>query len=838
MNAQLPIFNIIKRDGSVQQASYDKLLARIQKVGDECVPPLQIDYHLLISKILSSLYDQIPTYKIDEFIAEECSTMILIHPDYEIMATHLIINNLHKKTPASFSKAVLKLWESNPAISPLLHYMATQYGDRLDAMVDHALDYNIDYFGFKTLEKSYLMRERSNNLDVDQVVERPQYMFLRVAIGIHCPEVFNIMENSSAKNTNDRPPKDQYRVEINGFKLTGINTFDDDTLFSVIRTTYLGMARKEFIHATPTMFNAATRHPQLSSCFLAAIKEDSVDGIYSTLKDCAKISKYGGGIGLHLHNVRAKGTIIKGTNGTSNGIVPMIRMFNNSVRYIDQGGGKRKGAVAMYIEPWHADIEMFLQMKTNVGSEDNKARDLFYALWTPDLFMQRVQNGEKWSLFCPHQCPGLSDVYGDDFERLYCSYENQNKAVKVVEARDLWTQVLDSQMETSAPYILYKDAANRKSNQKNLGTIKSSNLCTEIIEYSDEKETAVCNLASIGLPTFVTDDKTFDHGALYNTVATVTRNLNKVIDCTYYPIPEAKNSNLRHRPIGIGVQGLADVFAKLSLPFDSNEAKELNRAIFETIYYSAVRTSCYLAKVRGTYETFSGSPMSDGKFQFDLWGVTPSDRWDWKSLRMDVIQHGVRNSLLVAPMPTASTAQILGFNECIEPFTSNMLVRRTLAGEFIVINRYLIRQLIKLNLWSSELKNQIIKNRGSIQNLHQIPVHLRACFKTSWEISMRDIIDMTADRGAYICQSQSTNLWMENPTAAKMQSMYFYGWKKGLKTGVYYLRRKAVHNAQQFTVEPDTLKYSSSTTGSVSNVAKLIEPQQQNEEEECLNCSA
>lgn len=808
----LPIFDVVKRDGRVQPASYDKLRERIKAVGDACDPPLSIDYDMLIAKILSRLYDQIHTSEIDEFIAQECSTMILIHPDYDVMSSRLIIDNHHKNTPTSFTDAIFALWKTCSIISPMLFFVANKFGSHLNAMIDNTKDFDIDYFGFKTLEKSYLMRFKTDQGN-DVIVERPQYMFMRVAIGIHCPSVLGC-------TSGDDMPLDESLVDNIGDG--GVI----DRMLANIHETYLHMARKEFIHATPTLFNAATRRPQLSSCFLAAIKDDSVEGIYDTLKDCAIISKNGGGIGVHIHNVRAKGTAIRSTGGDATGIVPMLRMFNNSARYIDQGGGKRKGAIAMYIEPWHADIESFLAMKTNIGSEDAKARDLFYALWTPDLFMQRVQNGETWSLFCPHQCPGLSDVYGDAFEVLYRSYEAAGKAVRTVNARDLWARVLDAQMETSSPYILYKDAANRKSNQKNVGTIKSSNLCTEIIEYSDKDETAVCNLASIGLPSFVTRFGTFDHHRLAIAVEAITHNLNKIIDCTFYPIEEARRSNLRHRPIGIGVQGLADVFVKLDLPFASSQAKELNRAIFETIYFSAMRASCELAKQKGPYDSFVGSPISEGKFQFDLWGVSPSDRWDWHTLRSDVIKYGVRNSLLVAPMPTASTSQILGFNECIEPFTSNMFVRRTLAGEFIVINKYLIRKLIGLGMWSENMKTEIIKNRGSIQHLFQIPHTVRECFKTVWEMSMRDIIDMAADRGAFICQSQSTNLWMETPTRSKLQSMHFYGWKKGLKTGIYYLRRKAVQQAQQFTIAPDTASQADVTRDEDDDAS------------ECLTCSA
>jgi ribonucleotide reductase alpha subunit len=650
-----------------------------------------------------------------------------------------------------------------------------------DDMIVHNRDYLIDYFGFKTLERAYLMKY--NNV----IVERPQYLWLRVAIGIH--------GNNLEK----------------------------------VKTTYDLMSQKYFTHATPTLFNAGTPKPQLSSCYLLALEDDSISGIYSTLKDCAQISKWAGGIGLHIHNVRAQGSHIRGTNGSSNGIVPMLRVFNNTARYVDQGGGRRNGSFAIYLEPWHADIDNFLELKKNHGDEEMKARDLFYALWIPDLFMERVNSNGEWTLMCPDECPGLSDAYGDEFVKLYTDYETKNKGRKTIKARDLWFRIMDSQMETGTPYILYKDAANKKSNQQNLGTIKSSNLCTEIIEYSDDKETAVCNLASIGLSRFVREDKLFDYEKLHEVTKVVTDNLNRVIDINFYPTDKTKRSNLRHRPIGLGVQGLADVFALMNVPFTSDDARSINKKIFETIYHASMEQSMEIAKERytliqegkkediyneyeikledksfcGAYSSFEGSPLSKGIFQFDMWNVTPSTTFNWESLRHDVIKYGVRNSLLVAPMPTASTAQILGNNECFEPFTSNIYTRRTIAGEFIIVNKYLMKELIELKLWDEDLKNNIISNNGSIQHIQGIPIHIKDKYKIVWEIPMKHLIDMAKDRGAFICQSQSLNLWMEEPTYKSLTSMHFYSWKAGLKTGIYYLRRKAKHQAQQFTIEPD-----------------------------------
>ena len=689
--------------------------------------------------------------------------------------------------------------ENTPLVSERLWEFTDNFSKEIDNMIDYNRDYLIDYFGFKTLERAYLFRV--NNV----VVERVQHMWMRVAIGIHG----DITEPMSLRAGRE--------------------------LLSLVKETYDLLSQKYFTHATPTLFNAGTPRPQLSSCYLIAMEDDSIDGIFNTLKDCAHISKWAGGIGLHIHNVRAKGSHIQGTNGTSNGLVPMLRVFNNTARYVDQGGNKRNGSFAIYLEPWHADVEDFLEMRKNHGDEESKARDLFYALWISDLFMERVKSNAKWSLFCPHECPGLSDVYGDKFEKLYEKYESDGKARKTMNARDLWFKILDAQMETGTPYILYKDSANEKSNQQNLGTIKSSNLCCEIIEYSDANETAVCNLASIGLPTFVNEEtKTFDYEKLHYVTKVVTTNLNKVIDVNFYPTEKTKTSNLRHRPIGIGIQGLADVFVLLDLPFQSDEAKEINKLIFETIYHASLERSNEIAIERtnkikqhmntlseselldligdkspdllGVYNSFEGSPASKGILQFDMWDVSPSDRYDWTTLKESIKKYGLRNSLLVAPMPTASTSQILGYNECFEPFTSNLYSRRTLAGEFVVVNKYLMKELIQLGCWNEEIKNNIILNKGSVQQLTVLSEHIRNKYKTVWEIPMKHVIDMAADRGAFICQSQSLNLWVEDPTYNVLTSMHFYSWKKGLKTGIYYLRRKAKHQAQQFTIEPKNVK--------------------------------
>jgi len=960
---------VTKRTGKTEIISFDKILRRLRRLGTEVA--LKINYTTLTMKVIDQLYDKIPSTKIDELSADQCASLASTHPDYNTLAGRIVVSNHHRSTSASFSKVMRQLYDFKdlngvqcPMISKELYQLVCAKAKELDSICKYERDYLIDYFGFKTLEKSYLMK-------VNRVtVERPQHMWLRVSLGIHG-------ENLDAA-----------------------------------RETYEAMSQKYFTHATPTLFNAGTPRPQLSSCFLLSMESDSIDGIFNTLKDCANISKWAGGIGLHIHNVRAQGSHIRGTNGSSNGIVPMLRVFNNTAKYVDQcvtgdtqiltetgykpireiqagdiicnrsvpelgdfskeafylandtkdiddsisignsflhieqkgtvakvvvhegiqdceilaiysapivsrpdslgplritykhpvyairkesiedlaargewleageltvgdqlvfgsgrqsyrtitqiehqlcdeplydleiekysgrdaggiqsnsgelsskefgddsspnyltqtallhnGGGKRNGSFAIYLEPWHADVEMFLQMRKNHGDEELKARDLFYALWIPDLFMQRVKEGGKWTLMCPDECPGLADCHGDAFVELYTKYEQEGRGKKTMVARDLWFQVLDAQMETGTPYILYKDACNAKSNQKNLGTIKSSNLCCEIVEYSAPDETAVCNLASIGLPTFVNlETREYDLDHLHSIVKIATRNLNRVIDINYYPTEKTRRSNMRHRPIGLGVQGLADVFIQMGFPFYSEPAKELNRAIFETIYHAALEQSIELARAEGAYETFAGSPASKGELQFDMWGVIPSAKYDWGAIRKDLLQYGMRNSLLVAPMPTASTSQILGFNECIEPITSNIYSRRTLAGEFIMANKYLMADLIRLDLWNDKIKNNIIANNGSVQHIEVIPQEIRDKYKTVWEISMRDLIDMAADRGAYICQSQSLNLWLEDPNYNSLTSMHFYSWKKGLKTGIYYLRRRAKHQAQQFTIVPE-----------------------------------
>ena len=794
---------VLKRNGKYENIGFDKILKRVKSIGTEC--GIKLNYTTFVMKVIDQLYDGIPTAKIDELTAEQCASLSIQHPDYSTLAGRLIISNHHKNTISSFSTVTKKLFEFKDFHNTQHSLLSIDYfniveknKDVFDDMIVHDRDYLIDYFGFKTLERSYLMKVNG------VVLERPQYLWLRVSIGIH-----------------------------------------GDDLVSV-RRTYDLMSQKYFTHATPTLFNAGTPKPQLSSCYLLSLEEDSISGIYNTLSDCAQISKWAGGIGLHIHNIRATGSHIRGTNGSSNGIVPMLRVFNCTARYVDQGGGRRNGSFAIYLEPWHADVEDFLDMKKNHGDEETKARDLFYALWIPDLFMERVKTNGDWTLMCPDECPGLSDVYGRHFVELYTKYESQNKGRKTVKARELWFKIMDSQMETGTPYLLYKDAANEKSNQKNLGTIKSSNLCTEIMEYSDDQETAVCNLASIGLSNFINADKSFDYVKLHEVTKVVTDNLNKVIDINFYPTDKTRRSNLRHRPIGIGVQGLADTFALMNIPFHSDDAKVVNKLIFETIYHAALEQSMEIARDRhiviqnskndltdtvnssvshlnkyeshlekfsysGAYSTFDGSPISKGIFQFDMWNVTPSDRYDWDELRQSIITHGIRNSLLVAPMPTASTSQILGNNECFEPFTSNIYTRRTIAGEFIIVNKYLMRELIDLKLWSDEIKNSIIVNNGSIQHIDGIPDYVKEKYKIVWEIPMKHLIDMSKDRGAFICQSQSLNLWLEDPNYKSLTSMHFYSWDAGLKTGIYYLRRKAKHHAQQFTIEPENKKKTQTT---------------------------
>lgn len=752
---------VIKRDGRRESVKFDKVTARIEKLcyglDTNYVEPVDI-----AKKVINGIYDGVTTVELDNLAAETAASMTVKHPDFAKLAARIAISNLHKVTSKSFSNTMKRLYtyvdpktgENAPLISTEVYGIIKKHAALLDSSIIYDRDFGYDYFGFKTLERSYLMKIEG------KIVERPQHMLMRVAVGIHMDDIEAAIE------------------------------------------TYNLLSEKWFTHATPTLFNAGTPKPQLSSCFLLTMKEDSIDGIYDTLKQTAKISQSAGGIGLSIHNVRATGSYIKGTGGVSNGIVPMLRNFDMTARYVDQGGGKRKGSFAIYLEPWHADIFDFLDLKKNHGKEELRARDLFYAMWISDLFMKRVEKNEMWSLFCPNEAPGLADCYGEEFERLYTKYEKEGRYRRQVQAQDLWFEVLEAQIETGTPYMLYKDAANKKSNQKNLGTIKSSNLCTEILEYTSPDEVAVCNLASIALPKFVTEDGKFDHQQLFEITRVITRNLNKVIDINYYPVPEARNSNLRHRPIGIGVQGLADTFIQLKMPFDSAEAAGLNKDIHETIYFAAMTASMELAQKNGPYESFKGSPVSKGIFQFDMWGVTPgSGRWDWDSLKKEVKKNGLRNSLLVAPMPTASTSQILGNNECFEPYTSNIYTRRTLSGEFIVVNKHLMKDLITLGLWDESMKNRLIAANGSVQGIPEIPQNIKDIYKTVWEISQKAIIDMAADRGAYICQSQSMNVHIQDPNFGKLTSMHFYAWKKGLKTGMYYLRSKAAASAIQFTVE-------------------------------------
>ncbi|HEY3403375.1 MAG TPA: ribonucleoside-diphosphate reductase subunit alpha [Ohtaekwangia sp.] len=757
---------VLKRDGHRESVKFDKITARIEKLcyglDPKFVNPVEV-----AMKVINGLYDGVSTQELDNLAAEIAATMTTKHPDFAKLAARIAVSNLHKVTSKSFSNTMKRLYtyvdpktgQNAPLISKETWKVIKDHAADLDEAIIYDRDFGYDYFGFKTLERSYLMK-------IDgKVVERPQHLLMRVAVGIHGEDIPAAIE------------------------------------------TYNLLSERWFTHATPTLFNAGTPKPQLSSCFLLTMKDDSIDGIYDTLKQCAKISQSAGGIGLSIHNVRAKGSYIKGTGGTSNGIVPMLRNFDMTARYVDQGGGKRKGSFAVYLEPWHADVFDFLDLKKNHGKEEMRARDLFYAMWLPDLFMQRVENNEMWSLFCPNEAPGLAEVYGEEFERLYDKYEKEGRFRKQIKAQDLWFEILESQIETGTPYILYKDAANKKSNQKNLGTIKSSNLCTEIIEYTSPDEVAVCNLASLALPKFVTEEGKFDHQKLYEITKVATRNLNKVIDINYYPVVEARNSNMRHRPIGLGVQGLADVFIMLRMPFDSEEARRLNEDIFETIYFGAMEASMEQAKEHGAYETFKGSPVSKGIFQFDMWGVNPkSGRWDWEQLKRDVKQHGVRNSLLVAPMPTASTSQILGNNECFEPYTSNIYTRRTLSGEFIIANKHLMKDLMNLGLWSETMRQKLIATNGSVQAIPEIPQNIKDIYKTVWEISQKSIIDMSADRGAYICQSQSLNIHLTNPNFGKLTSMHFYAWRRGLKTGMYYLRSTAAADAIKFTLDKSAIQ--------------------------------
>ncbi len=776
---------VLKRDGRKESVKFDKITARINKLSYG-LHPQYVDVVRVAQRVIQGLYKGVNTVELDNLAAEEAATLSVIHPDYAILASRIAVSNLHKNTEKSFSKVIAALYdyldpvtgEKAGLIAQDVYEIIMKNAEYLDSTIIYDRDYSFDYFGFKTLEKSYLLKLHG------RVAERPQHMYMRVAIGIH-----------------------------------------KEDIEAAVKTYHL-LSEGWFTHATPTLFNAGTPKPQMSSCFLLTMKQDSIDGIYDTLKQCAKISQSAGGIGLAIHDIRAKGSYIKGTNGTSNGIVPMLRVFNDTARYVDQGGGKRKGSFAVYLEPWHADIIDFLDLKKNTGSEEMRARDLFLAIWTPDLFMKRVEEDGEWSLFCPNEAPGLAAVHSEEFETLYAKYEAEGLARKTMKARDLWAKIIEAQIETGVPYMLYKDAANRKSNQQNLGTIRSSNLCTEIIEYTSPDEVAVCNLASIALPKYVIDGK-YDHQKLFEVTYEATLNLNKIIDRNYYPVPEARNSNMRHRPIGLGVQGLADAFVKLRLPFDSDEAKQLNKEIFETIYYAAMTASKDLAKVDGAYESFPGSPISKGQFQFDLWGVTPTPRWEWDILREEVIKYGVRNSLLMAPMPTASTAQILGNNECFEPFTSNMYMRRVLSGEFPVVNKYLLKDLVDLGLWNNDMKQRIMSHNGSIQNIPEIPENLKALYKTIWEIKQKDVIDMAADRGAYICQSQSLNIFMETPNFAKMSSMHFYAWKKGLKTGMYYLRTKSAVDAVKFTVDNNIMN--DATTENANATASALEVAAQKE---------
>ena len=750
---------VVKRDTKKEAVKFDKITARIIKMCyglDPLVSPESV-----AMKVIEGIYDGVSTSDLDNLAAEVAAAKTIDHPDYALLASRIAVSNLHKETKKTFSEVMSDLYyyidpKTNQKASLLaddVFNIIQEHKETLDSSIIYDRDFRYDYFGFKTLTRSYLMKLNG------KIAERPQQMLMRVALGIHKSDVE-----------------------------------------SAIKTYHL-MSEGWFTHATPTLFNSGTPKPQMSSCFLLTMKEDSIEGIYETLKACAQISQSAGGIGLSIHNIRATGSYIKGTNGTSNGIVPMLRVFNDTARYVDQGGGKRKGSFAMYIEPWHADVFDFLDLKKNHGKEEQRARDLFFALWIPDLFMQRVKENGEWTLMCPHECPGLSDVHSEEFVALYTKYEQEGKGRKTIKAQDLWFKILESQIETGTPYMLYKDAANSKSNQQNLGTIKSSNLCTEIIEYTAPDEIAVCNLASLALPKYVTEEKTFDHNKLFEVTYQATLNLNKIIDENFYPVEAAKNSNMRHRPIGLGVQGLADTYILMGFPFESDDAKKLNKEIFETIYYASMTASKDLSKELGPYSTYEGSPVSKGIFQPDMWGVTPSNRWEWSLLKEEVQKYGVRNSLLLAPMPTASTAQILGNNECFEPYTSNIYTRRVLSGEFIIVNKHLLKDLVKAGLWNKDMRQKIMTANGSVQNIKEVPQNLKALYKTAWEISQKAIIEQSADRGAYICQSQSLNIFMENANFGKLTSMHFYGWEKGLKTGMYYLRTKAATDAIKFTVE-------------------------------------
>ncbi len=779
---------VVKRDGRKEPIMFDKITARVRQMCyglNELVDPVKV-----AMRVIEGLYDGVTTSELDNLAAEIAATMTVAHPDYAQLAARISVSNLHKNTKKTFSEVVTDLYEyvnprtnrPAPMIADDVYKVIMDNKEKLDSTIIYNRDFNYDYFGFKTLERSYLLKING------EIAERPQQMLMRVSVGIHIDDIDAAIE------------------------------------------TYELMSKKFFTHATPTLFNSGTPKPQMSSCFLLTMQDDSIDGIYDTLKQTAKISQSAGGIGLSIHNIRATGSYIAGTNGTSNGIVPMLRVYNDTARYVDQGGGKRKGSFAIYMEPWHADIFDFLELRKNHGKEEMRARDLFYAMWISDLFMKRVENNEDWTLMCPHECPGLYDVHSEEFESLYTRYEAEGKGRKTVKAREIWEKILESQVETGTPYMLYKDAANRKSNQKNLGTIRSSNLCTEIMEYTSPDEIAVCNLASIALPMFVKGGK-FDHDELFKVTKRVTKNLNKVIDRNYYPVKQAENSNMRHRPVGLGIQGLADAFILLRMPFTSDEAKKLNEEIFETIYFAAVTASNEMAEVEGPYSTFKGSPISEGKFQFNLWGLEDSDlsgRWDWTSLREKVMKTGVRNSLLVAPMPTASTSQILGNNEAFEPYTSNIYTRRVLSGEFIVVNKHLLEDLVQLGLWSEDLKDAIMRNNGSIQSIDGIPQELKELYKTVWELSMKDIIDMSRHRGYFIDQSQSLNLFMENANNAKLTSMHFYAWKSGLKTGMYYLRTKSAVDAIKFTLKTNS-EVEKPTAGITAEASSPEVPQSQSQ---------
>tara|TARA_B110000211_G_scaffold203161_1_gene235771 strand:- start:1875 stop:4277 length:2403 start_codon:yes stop_codon:yes gene_type:complete len=761
---------------------FDKITARIRKLNYGLNP--LVDPVRIAMRVIEGLYDGVTTSGLDNLAAEVAATMTTSHPDYAKLAARISVSNLHKNTKKSFFETMTDLYQyvnprtekKAPLLSDEVYKIIKKNADKLDSNIIYNRDFGYDFFGFKTLERSYLLKLNG------EIVERPQHMLMRVSVGIHLDDIDSVLE------------------------------------------TYELMSKRYFTHATPTLFNSGTPKPQMSSCFLLTMKDDSIDGIYDTLKQTARISQSAGGIGLSIHNVRATGSYIAGTNGTSNGIVPMLRVFNDTARYVDQGGGKRKGSFAIYVEPWHADIFEFLELKKNHGKEEMRARDLFYAMWTPDLFMKRVEQNAEWTLMCPNECPGLFDVHGDEFDTMYLKYESEGKGRKTIKARELWEKILESQIETGTPYMLYKDAANRKSNQKNLGTIRSSNLCTEIMEYTSPDEVAVCNLASIALPMFIKDGA-FDHQALFDVTVRVTKNLNRVIDRNYYPVIEAQNSNFRHRPVGLGVQGLADAFIMLRLPFTSDKAKELNQEIFETLYFAALTASTEEAKKDGPYESYKGSPISKGEFQHNLWGIKDeelSGRWDWAALRKTVKKQGVRNSLLVAPMPTASTSQILGNNECFEPYTSNIYTRRVLSGEFIVVNKHLLEDLVDRGLWNEDMKQELMRNNGSVQSIDEIPDDLKELYLTVWEMSMKDIIDMSRQRGYFIDQSQSLNLFMEGATMAKLTSMHFYGWKSGLKTGMYYLRTKSAVDAIKFTL--DNKAKTKTVVSDIASVASVVAP--------------